>query len=209
MITAHNALVRRTAARFGARAVSMMLSVLAAMAATVLMAACATNPPREPSASDVVRSLGAVPIPSAGPAESTPSATPGDPALLAIGGPVQVTLADGSQGLVTALGPEQVATAPPSGTSATGYPKSTRAVITLRVAMTTGAASIRTSDLSSRNESGAAIHLTPVGPATAHAGPTGAVTLRVAATFSSGAAQVTWRHNGAVIAVWTFNIELD
>ncbi len=31
----------------------------------------------------------------------------------------------------------------------------------------------------------------------------------VAGTFDSGAAQITWRHDRHVLAIWTFTIELD
>ena len=150
-----------------------------------------------------------MPIPSAGPAESTPTASPGHPAVLAIGGPVQVNLPGGASGLVTALGPEQITPARSARRSAKGYPSSTRAVITLQVAMRRGSAVIATSELSSRDETGHAVRLSPDGPEQQRVSAAKSRTVKVVGTFASGAAQVTWRHAGHVLGVWTFNIELD
>lgn len=171
------------------------------------VAGCSSSPAHDPSASDVVSSLGAVPIPSGGPADPTPTAAPGHPAVLAIGGPVSVTLPGSVRLLATALGPAQTAT--PHPTAGARPPQSTRAVITLRLVVTRGTVTASTDELSSRDQTGRAVVLTPQGPDRASATSGGPATLRVVGTFHSGAAQVTWRHDDHVLAVWTFNIELD
>jgi hypothetical protein len=83
-------------------------------------------------------------------------------------------------------------------------------VITPRVTVRSGRAlAIGTDDLSSRDETGEAVALTPAGTtrSTAKAGGTASVAVR--GTYHSGSAQVTWRHGGHVVALWTFTIELD
>ena len=37
----------------------------------------------------------------------------------------------------------------------------------------------------------------------------GTASVAVRGTYHSGSAQVTWRHEGHVVALWTFTIELD
>lgn len=120
-----------------------------------------------------------------------------------------MTLAGGAHALVTALGPEQVTLGDGARKPVAGPAASTKAIITLTLNTATGPGTVAASELSSRDEAGKAITLTPVGPKTAtlSAGATSEVT--VAGTFDSGAAQVTWRHAGQLMAVWTFNIELD
>ena len=73
-------------------------------------------------------------------------------------------------------------------------------MITLRV--DSGAVPIAAADLTARDDSGQLIALVPLSRS-------GAQTFRVSGTFSAGAAQLTWRHDGRVLAVWTFTIELD
>ncbi|MDQ2852258.1 MAG: hypothetical protein M3Y49_16310 [Actinomycetota bacterium] len=182
--------------------------------AAALLAGCSSAHPHlaaphpyPTDASAVISSLGAVPIPSAGPAESTPSASTGHPALLAIGGPVNVTLPGGSTALVTALGPQQLTTTPIAAGSPP--PQTTRAGITLRLTALKGTTTIAATDLSSRDQSGHALRLVPHGPATRTVPPGTTASITVDTTFTSGAAQITWRHHGTVLGVWTFNIELD
>lgn len=155
----------------------------------------------------VVSSLGAVPVPSAVPAESTPSARPGHPALLAMGGPVDLSLPDGTRALVTALGPEQQVQMP-AGTTVP-LPTNTPATVTLRLVVSRGSLTATAGELSSRDETGAQIRLTPMGPASVRAVPGHPAEVRVSGVYSSGSAQLTWRHDGHVLAVWTFTIELD
>jgi hypothetical protein len=52
------------------------------------------------------------------------------------------------------------------------------------------------------------VELTPVGAASATASGTAPATLTVRGDFDAGAAQITWRHDGHVIAVWVFTVEL-
>ncbi len=184
-----------------------VLTAAGLLVPAVVFGGCTANHHSEPSASDVVASSGAVPIPSAEPAVPTPTATAGHPALLAIGGAVRVTFPDGQTGVVTALGPAQESTAP--RTAAGGGRASTRAVITLRVAMTRGTATVSAAELSSRDETGRLIPLARRGPEQIHATTGPPQQLQVAGVFDSGAAQITWRHERTVLAVWTFNIELD
>jgi hypothetical protein len=157
----------------------------------------------------VIASQGAVPIPSAGPAVSIPTAVPGRPAVLAIGGPVRVTLPGGSTVLATALGPQQVVTAPARSSARRGPQNSTKATITLRLQAVRGDLTADAGQLSSRAETGKAVALTPRGATRVQARPGHPRTLTVGGTFPTGAAQVTWRSGHHVLAVWTFNIELD
>ena len=179
--------------------------------AAVAVAGCSDPPaPHDPSPAQVVASLGAVPIPSAGPAVTTPTAAPGRPAVLAIGGPVRVTLPGGSTVLATALGPKQVVTAPPrSSARRRRPPDATKATIALRLQAVRGDLTADAGQLSSRDETGKAIALTPRGATRVLASPGHPQTLRVGGTFPTGAAQVTWRSGRHVLAIWTFNIELD
>jgi hypothetical protein len=187
------------------------LLVLAVAAVAIAgVAGCSDPPaPHDPSPAQVVASLGAVPIPSAGPAVTTPTAVPGRPAVLAIGGPVRVTLPGGSTVLATALGPRQVHTAPARSATRRRPPDSTKATITLRLQAVRGDLIADAGQLSSRDETGKAVALTPRGATRVHARPGLAQTLTVGGTFPTGAAQVTWRSGSHVLAVWTFNIELD
>lgn len=192
---------------YGTRFVARPALAAAAIIAAAALAGCSTQSAHSLSASEVIKSLGAVPIPSAGPAEFAPSAAAGHPAILAIGGPVRVALRGGSTALVTALGPQQLGA--PTSRPGGGPPQTTRAVITLRVATTKGSTTLAAADLSTRDQTGHALTLTPDGPPsrTVAAGTTASI--NVVATFASGAAQLTWRYAGKVLAIWTFNIELD
>ena len=145
-----------------------------------------------------------MPVPTAPTAVPTATATVGKPALLEIGAPLRVSLPG-----VTA---DVVASGPVQSTEASGGaspPRETAGTFTIRVAPTSGSVTVRTADFSSLNEVGHPVRLTPVGPAgvTARAGRPASLALR--GTYGSGAAQITWRHGGAVIAIWDFTIELD
>jgi hypothetical protein len=65
------------------------------------------------------------------------------------------------------------------------------------------------SDLSSRDDTGTAVPLVARAPPIPDQADRDATVVTVAGTFRSRAAQLTWRHHGAVLAIWTFNIELD
>ena len=160
--------------------------------------------PSDPDPSAVVSSLGAVPIPPSTAPEPTPSASAGHPALSAVGGPIAMSLGSEGKAVVTVLGPTQATDGQSDGPAS-----KTRAYLRLRVAQTKGSATISSSELTSRDETGRSIALATDGPTTitTHAGKTSS--LKVVGTFESGAAQITWRHHGHVLAVWTFNVELD
>ena len=156
----------------------------------------------------MVSRLGAVPIPSVrGVTDPTPTASSGRPQLLAMGAPVNVRLA-GVHAVATALGPVQIGSSAPASGSA-GPLRSTPAEITLTVKAATGSLSVSAADLSSRDENGTAVRLTARGPGRVTAVPGRPATLVVRGTYDNGSAQLTWRHDGAVLAVWVFTIELD
>jgi len=162
-----------------------------------------------PGAAEVVASLGAVPIPTPATSAPLPTASAGHVAVLAMGEPAAVVLASGSRATVTASGPEQDSTAPVLPTPGKP-PPATRATVTVSVRATGGGATVlRAADLLSRDDTGASIALTPVGPASVTAAPGTTRQLRVSGLFHSGSAQVTWRPAGAPVAVWDFTIELD
>jgi hypothetical protein len=188
------------------RRTALTATLSAVVGLVITLAGCSTSTPASPAgsadASSVVQSLGKVPIPSAPATEPTPTASPGHPQLLAIGAPVHVTL-PGATGVVTALGPD--VTVP--GGSATA--KSATGTITITATVTTGTLTFHAADFTSRDETGQAIPLAASGPATVTAGAGNPGSVRVTGTFPAGAAQVTWRLNGAVLAIWDFNVELD
>lgn len=177
-------------------------------------------------ASAVVSQFGAVPIPSVhGGGDPTPTASSGRPQLLAMGAPVNVRLA-GVIAVATALGPVQLqqpagtpasvgATASAGGRASVSAPapagprRSTAAEITLTVTTTTGSLRFGAADLTSRDQTGASVRLAARGPAEVTASPGRPATLAVQGTYDNGSAQLTWRHGGAVVAVWVFTIELD
>jgi hypothetical protein len=203
---------RRTPLRAGAlrRALPTGL-VLAGLATGLSGCAGSGSAVHEQSAADVVATLGAVPIPTAGPAESTPSASAGHPAVLAMGGPVRVLLPGGTDLLATALGPLQAASgAPTSGPhGVVGAATSTAATISLRLNASRGSVRVAADELSSRDDTGRLVPLKVVGATSAVAAPGAPAQLTLAGRYHSGSGQVTWRHAGHVLAVWTFTIELD
>ncbi|MEO3935528.1 hypothetical protein V3N99_02105 [Dermatophilaceae bacterium Soc4.6] len=155
-----------------------------------------------------VAALGAVPIPTPPPTPPVPTASGARLQLLAMGEPVLVVLADGSRATVTANGPRQDhqgVVVPTPGQP----PPRTKATMTVSARGETGTTVLSASDLSCRDDSGASIRLTPLGPASRRvaAGSTGQ--LEVSGVFRSGSAQLTWAPGGHVMAVWDFTIELD
>jgi hypothetical protein len=89
-------------------------ALAAAAVAGALLAGCTSE--RAPAAPDpdpsqVVASLGAVPIPPTGSTLPTPTEAVGHPAVLSMGEPVLLHL-PGTEALVTALGPDQVVSRP-------------------------------------------------------------------------------------------------
>ena len=183
-----------------------VLTLSAGLAAGV--ASCTRHESADQSAAAVTRALGAVPIPTAPSVESTETAQPGRPAVLAIGGPVAATIGTTAV-LATALGPEQVVIPTPAGTSANQPPLATRAVITLTFRATAGMLPVDDGQFTSRDQTGRSIRLTPQGTSRGTVSPTHPVTLKLAGTFTSGAAQITWSVGHGPLAIWTFNIELD
>lgn len=206
--TPHSAASRRTGlpGRSGVRRLATVSAIaLAAVPLAALAAGCASSKSSsDQSAADVVNKLGAVPIPSAPKTQPTPSADEAHPQLVAVGSPVAVTLPSGT-GVITALGPTEDLPTPLPAT----MPTQVGGTITLRVATKTGTMKVTAADLSSRDDHGTDIALTPVGPAQAAATAGGTADLVMRGTFSSGAAQITLREDGHVVAVWDFNIELD
>lgn len=175
----------------------------ATLAVLLSMTACSSGATSEDAASVVAR-LGAVPIPTAPPIAPVERADAGHPQVLAIGEPVDATVTDGVA-RVTMLGPDIT-----PAVSTTGPPEDGSAVFTVQVTTTSGRVAVAATDLSGRDDHGRDLVLTPVGPATVvSAQGKGAATLRVAAEVHAGAAQITWRHDGAPMALWTFNAELD
>lgn len=180
---------------------------------TALLSACSggTNvtaqggaPTRPESAASVTSRLGAVPIPSTPAVEPTPVASRPDPQLLAMGAPVVVRL-PGAAATITTYGPVELT---PYLGGAT-LPTHTVGIITVTATPTAGSVTLRAADFLSRGETGTLVSLAPVGPASVTATPGKPAHLRIKGTFSSGAAQVTWRYRGKVLVIWDFNIELD
>jgi hypothetical protein len=217
--TAHSAASRRTGlGRSGVRRLAIrrlairrpafrrFAVALAAVPVALLAAGCAgsASSDSDKSASDVVNKLGAVPIPSAPKTLLTPSADESHPQLVAVGSAVALTLPSGT-GAITALGPtEDLPTPLPAK-----MPTQVAGTITIRVATQTGTLKVTPADLSARDDHGSDIALTPVGPAQATATGGASADLVMRGTFTSGAAQITLREDGHVVAVWDFNIELD
>lgn len=195
-------------ARVRRTALTATLSAVVGLVITagMTLAGCSTSTPASSAgsadASSVVQSLGKVPIPSGPATEPTPTASPGHPQLLAIGAPVRVTV-PGVAAVVAALGPDvNLPAGTPTAKSATG-------TITVTATVTTGTLALRATDFTSRDETGRAVPLAASGPATATATPGKPGSVRMTGTFQAGAAQVTWRFNGTVLAIWDFNVELD
>ena len=122
-----------------------------------------------------------------------------------MGAPVRVRLKDGTTAVVTALGPRELT----PYTGGATLPTSTPGVITLGLRVTAGHLAVEAGDLTSRDQSGHDVPLAVRGARSAdvRAGSTGAI--EVQGIYHSGSAQVTWRHDGHVLGVWVFTIELD
>ena len=162
-----------------------------------------------PTAQSVTASLGAVPIPTAPAVDPMPTATIGKPQLLAMGASTLVILDPATRGIATATGPDQRITQPAASGTASLPGATTSATITLAVKSASGSISLAVSDLVCRNQTGAVIPLTAVGPSSATATAGDTAQLVVSGTFTSGAAQVTWQPAGHPLALWDFTIELD
>jgi len=173
--------------------------------ALLLRGGCADAPVSTTSetSAQVVERLGAVPIPSAPAVAPAPAGAPGHPQLLAIGQAVDATLTTG-RGRFTALGPN--VTIPPGATLPLAQAAAT---LTLRASPSAGRVVLDAGDLTARNDHGIDIPLRAVGPGRVDVPAGRSGDLVVGATFPAGSAQVTWRTNGAVIAVWVFTVELD
>jgi hypothetical protein len=183
-----------------------VVSVVAALT-TAVLASCTGQPqqPKPETASDVISSLGAVPIPSASAGTPAPvTASVGHPQLVAMGAPVQVSLPGNVQALVTTSGP---ASDTPSGGAKPNA--AVTGTITVTVRPSAGTVRLAAGDLSCRDESGAAVALTPVGPATVSVGSGQTATVTVTGSFQSGGAQINWQQDGHVIAIWDFTVEND
>lgn len=126
-----------------------------------------------------------------------------------MGDRVAVTTRAGGTALAEALGPQQFTTTPIIPTPGKP-PPSTPATIQLQVKATGRApVTVRTADLVSRDDTGAVIRLTAVGPSSMTVAPGHQATVTVRGTFRSSSAQVTWSPDGVPLAVWDFTIELD
>lgn len=188
------------------------MSAAGALTATVflvgLLAGCTSQPASSPnsnSAAAVVSSLGAVPIPSVPTGTPAPvTASIGHPQLLAMGAPVRVSLPGGTQALITTSGP--TIDLPPGQVKPSGP---VPGVITVTVTPNSGSLLLSAADLASRDQTGAKVTLTPVGPATASATPGHPASLRLSGTFHQGDAQINWQQDGHVLAIWDFTIETD
>lgn len=130
---------------------------------------------------------GAVPIPT--PSPVTPvTASPGRPALVAMGDPVAAGPA-----VVTAHGPDLPT--PPQGAPP---PDTAPGTITVSAS---GPADLSAGAFVLRDEEGKPVAVT--------ATPAGSGAVRLAATMSTGQAVLTWQPNGAPLASWDFQVELD
>jgi hypothetical protein len=189
------------------RSTSAALTVSAALVASILLVGMLSGCTAAPTAESVKASLGAVPIPTAPAVDPMPTATIGKPQLLAMGAPTLVVFNAATRGTATATGPDQTVTQPAA--SASRVRVSTAATITLTVESASGSIPLTASDLVCRDQTGAVIPLTAVGPASATASAGGTAQLVVSGIFTTGAAQVTWQPSGHPLALWDFNIELD
>jgi hypothetical protein len=179
-------------------------AAVAALAVVAGLSGCTDSAASRQSAADVVRSLGAVPIPSAS-STVTPSTGNGRrPVLVAMGAPVLLTLPDATVRAV-ALGPEQDV----EYRTGRPVPTSTDGTITLRFAVRRGAVTVRAADLSSRDETGAPVALRPRAHSSVTIRAGGSATLTVVGRYRSGAAQLSWSRRGRPVAIWDFTIELD
>ncbi|HEX3613547.1 MAG TPA: hypothetical protein VHU88_17795 [Sporichthyaceae bacterium] len=173
-------------------------------AAVLLLAGCGSS---AASAPDTVAKLGAVPIPTAPSAAPPPQADEGHPQLLAMGAPVYVTL-PGARGVIVATGPYFAA--PPLPTSApAAQDNPVVGTFTLHLTAWSGSFRVALGDLNSRDEQGRTVALTAVGPDSVQVSPAAPAKLVLRAQYHSGSAQLTLRHDGKVLAVWDFSVELD
>ncbi|OLZ66333.1 hypothetical protein AV521_27840 [Streptomyces sp. IMTB 2501] len=156
------------------------------------------------SAADTVKNLGAVPIPTPPTAQATPTADDKHLQLVAMGDAVHARL-PGVQAVIRASGPaEDLPTR-----SGSRPPDHTTGTITIRADQVTAPLAVRAGDFSSHDEQGKNVALTATSANSVTASPGHSATLTLHGTFRSGAAELTWRHAGKVIAIWDFNIELD
>jgi hypothetical protein len=175
--------------------------------AALLVTGCAADRhdstyPASDAAGTVAR-LGAVPIPTAtGPPGPLP-ASPGHPQLLPIGGAVLARFPEGTA-TVTVLGPD------------VDWPPGDRrpiedadATITVRAQDTVGNIVPLPEEFTVRDDHGRDIALTAVPGAGHDAGGSSTAILALTGHFRAGSAQITWRHDGSVVGVWAFVIELD
>jgi hypothetical protein len=160
------------------------------------------------TADETVRRLGAVPIPTPPPTPPTPVADAIHPQLLAMGAPLEVAFRTG-RGLVVANGPTEDPTTPPPDPAIA--PEEVFGTITLALTAYQGTLQLSTADVSSRDQQGRVVALSPVqsSPTTVVAVPGRPATLVVRGVFQDGSAQLTLRHEGKVFAVWDFSVELD
>ncbi|MCQ4042621.1 hypothetical protein ACFOSC_24735 [Streptantibioticus rubrisoli] len=188
------------------RAPSLLRLALPTCAALALLAGCADHPPSTDGngdAASTVHKLGAVPIPSRPAGQATPTADEHHLQLVAMGAPIRAQL-PGVTALVVASGP--VEDLPSAGGK---VPDQTKGTITITVSQATAPLTVKADDFSSRDEQGKDVALSPAGPTTVTATTGKSANLVLSGTYHSGAAQLTWRHDGKVVAIWDFNIELD
>jgi hypothetical protein len=177
---------------------------LAATALAVTGCASHSTPGAQASgnAADTVKKLGAVPIPTPPTAKATPTADDKHLQLVTMGDAVSAHL-PGVQAVIRASGPTQDVTA----RSGTRPPDHTTGTITITAGQATAPLPLRPGDFTSRDQQGKNVALTASGTVTATPGHPATVTLH--GTFRAGAAELTWRQGGKVIAIWDFTIELD
>ncbi len=189
------------------RALPRLRLALPSCALLALLAGCASHPASTDGgngdAASTVRSLGAVPIPSQPAGQATPTADEHHLQLVAMGAPVRAQLPGGTA-LVVASGP--VEDLPSTGGR---MPDQTKGTITVTVSQATAPLTLKADDFTSRDEQGKDVSLAPVGSPAVTASTGKSANLVLSGTYHSGAAQLTWRHDGRVVAIWDFNIELD
>jgi hypothetical protein len=172
----------------------------------LLITGCAagqhSTDPAGDAASTVAR-LGAVPIPTATGSPGALPASPGHPQLLPIGGAVLARLPDGTA-TVTVLGPA-VDWAPGDRRPI----EDADATITVRTEDTLGNIVPLPAEFTVRDDHGRDITLSAARGADHDAARPRTAMLALTGHFHAGSAQITWRHDGSVIGVWAFVIELD
>ena len=185
------------------RSRSLLAPALAGLAA-LLLTGCATqrDGPAYPGgdAASTIARLGAVPIPVGTGTPAPLPASAAHPQLLPIGDAILAQLPEGTA-TITPLGPEVEL---PPGTQLPV--EEADATITVHLQDTVGTIVTRPEDFSARDDHGRDIALTGVTSRTTQPSTT---TLVLTGHFHAGSAQITWRHDGSVIGVWAFVIELD